>query len=129
MGDVFWRLLTEKHPLYGIKMDILVTDQTRINAIAVPCPFVVVSIHDHDLAKPKIRKRPGLRAMLRLAFDDGEPPAPAGVKLMTAAQAEHIWRFVAKHRADVHAVVVHCEAGVSRGPAVAAALCQSDGRR
>ena len=47
---------------------------------------------------------------------------------MTAEQAEKIWQFVDDQKDRVGgAVVVHCEAGVSRSPAVAAALCKGLG--
>ncbi len=47
---------------------------------------------------------------------------PTGVKLMTADDAAAIWKFVNRYRDDVGAVVVHCEQGMSRSPAVAAAI-------
>ena len=43
---------------------------------------------------------------------------------MTPQQADAIWEFVGKHKEHVDAIVVHCEAGHSRSPAVAAAICE-----
>jgi predicted protein tyrosine phosphatase len=72
-----------------------------------------------------------LREVLYLAFDDAEPTTSpvlaAQVKLMTAEQARQIWDFVEKHTDEVGAMVVHCEQGISRSPAVAAALCKGRG--
>jgi predicted protein tyrosine phosphatase len=73
----------------------------------------------------------GLRDVLYLAFDDAEPTTnltlPPDITLMTAEQAKEIWQFVRQWEAKVGAVVVHCEQGMSRSPAVAAALCKSYG--
>jgi hypothetical protein len=49
------------------------------------------------------------------------------VKLMTPAQAREALRFVENHKADAGTAVVHCESGISRSPAVAAALCKAMG--
>ena len=46
---------------------------------------------------------------------------------MTPKQARQICRFADKHKADVGTFVVHCEQGISRSPAVAAALCKAMG--
>jgi protein-tyrosine phosphatase len=50
-----------------------------------------------------------------------------GIEKTTSQQADEIWQFVEQHREQVGAVVVHCEAGVSRSPTVAAALCKGMG--
>ncbi len=68
--------------------------------------------------------------VLRLAFAD---LIPSGVDastrslLFTPAQAEQIWSFVDRHRANVERIVVHCDAGHSRSPAIAAALARAFG--
>ena len=41
---------------------------------------------------------------------------------MTPAHADQIRDFVRKHEHDVDLIVVHCHSGVSRSPAVAAAV-------
>jgi predicted protein tyrosine phosphatase len=46
---------------------------------------------------------------------------------MTSADAEAVCRFVDEHDPYVGAVVVHCEQGMSRSPAVAAALALAYG--
>ena len=53
---------------------------------------------------------------------------PGDIVLMSRQQAEEIHAFIEKHRAEVETVVLHCEAGMSRSPAVAAALCRALGR-
>jgi predicted protein tyrosine phosphatase len=49
-------------------------------------------------------------------------PLPTRVRALSRAQSQQIWRFVDLHKARVGAFVVHCHQGMSRSPAVAAAL-------
>jgi predicted protein tyrosine phosphatase len=60
--------------------------------------------------------------LLRLIFEDTEEPdKPAS---FTAALAAEILAFVGQMWGQVEVFLIHCEAGLSRSPAVAAALCQ-----
>jgi predicted protein tyrosine phosphatase len=43
---------------------------------------------------------------------------------MTEAHANAIWDFVDEHCSEVQTLIVHCNAGHSRSPAVAAAICK-----
>ena len=118
-------------------MQILVTDRDTIEAgLRVKSSYVVISIHDPDKPRAKVRKQAGLRDVLYLGFHDAEPTGtlvlPKEIVLMTPEQAAEICRFVQRHREDVGAIVVHCEQGMSRSPAVAAAiskLCGCDEKR
>ena len=104
------------------------TDRSGIEGgLLVRSAYVVISIYDPDRERPRVKKQSGLRAVLQLAFHDAEPPAHGELLLMSRDQADEIWRFIDEHRNEVDAVVVHCESGVSRSPAVAAALCASFG--
>jgi predicted protein tyrosine phosphatase len=47
---------------------------------------------------------------------------PENITLMTREQAKQICEFVRKWDGHVGSVVVHCEQGMSRSPAVAAAI-------
>lgn len=89
-------------------------------------PYVLISIRDPDKPRVKAKKNGLCRAMLCVAFHDAEPSAsmklPAGIQLMTNEDAEAIWQFVNEHRDRVGAVVIHCEQGMSRSPAVAAGI-------
>ena len=113
-------------------MEIIVTDRESIEAgIAVRTRYVVISIHDSRSKKPKVRKLTGLKDVLYLKFDDAEPSVhmelPANIKLMTAAHAKAVWDFLALHQKTIGTVVVHCEQGMSRSPAVAAAIAKKLG--
>ena len=108
-------------------MELMVCDRNTIErGIVVPGTYVVISIHDTDRPRAKVKSQPGLRDVLFLAFNDAEPDVslelPAEVRAMTAAQADQIRDFVRKHEHDVDLIVVHCHSGVSRSPAVAAAI-------
>jgi predicted protein tyrosine phosphatase len=46
---------------------------------------------------------------------------------MTRDNARAIWDFVLRYRDHVETIVVHCEQGMSRSPAVAAAICRALG--
>lgn len=113
-------------------MQLVVSDRESVEAgLSVRTSFVVISIRDARKRRAKVPKQAGLKDVLFLAFDDAEPSAqfelPASVKLMTEAQAREVWAFVAKHQASVGTIVVHCEQGMSRSPAVAAALSRALG--
>lgn len=110
-------------------MDFIVTDRNGIESgVRVRSAYIVISIHDPDRSRPKVKKQSGLRGVLQLAFHDAEPitsgALPAQIVLMAPEQARQICEFAQKHKNDVGAVVVHCEAGMSRSPAIAAALCK-----
>lgn len=69
--------------------------------------------------------------MLAIGFDDLDADIryeiDADRVMMTPEHARRIWRFVRAHREHVELIVCHCEAGVSRSPAVAAAVCHALG--
>lgn len=113
-------------------MTILVADrQTIEQGLPMRQPFVVISIRDSNARSVRMRSNRLCKATLRLAFDDAEPVpgfTPASpVVYMTEADAKAIWTFVREHAGHDDAVVVHCEQGISRSPAVAAALAKGLG--
>ena len=113
-------------------LEIIVTDRESIEAgIIVRTRYVVISIGDAGRRSAKVRNQPGLVDVLYLKFDDGEPSKnmtlPENIKLMSPADAKAIWDFVARHEKAVGTIVVHCEQGMSRSPAVAAAIAKHFG--
>jgi predicted protein tyrosine phosphatase len=116
-----------EHPLR-----FLVTDRgTAERGFRVKVPYAVISIRDPERPQARISGHPRPRDVLYLAFDDAEPvrglPLPADIQLMTPQQAQTIWRFFDRYRGEIGAVLCHCEQGMSRSPAVAAALCEGTG--
>ena len=71
----------------------------------------------------------GLKAVLSLEFHDTEPVAgqfyPPRIVLMTEQHANQIWDFILVHGKSVGTIIVHCEQGQSRSPAVAEALANA----
>jgi predicted protein tyrosine phosphatase len=92
----------------------------------VRVPHILVSIRDPGTRKPRLLKHGLRRDTLFLAFHDAEPSEnfalPTEIKLMTPKHAAEIWAFVLKHIGEIDAVVVNCEQGMSRSPAVAAGI-------
>jgi predicted protein tyrosine phosphatase len=113
-------------------MKLIVKDRYSIErGILVRSAYVVISIHDPDKQRARIPKQSGLRGVLYLAFHDAEPSErlalPEDIVLMTEDQARQVWEFVRQWEGQVGSVVVHCEQGMSRSPAVAAAIFQAFG--
>lgn len=113
-------------------MQFIVESRCAVEAgIAVRFPYIVISIHDPGRRPARIPRTAGWRGTLCLSFHDAEPirglRLPDSIRLMTVADAERIWRFVQEHLPEIGAIVCHCEQGMSRSPAVAAALAEALG--
>ncbi len=111
-------------------MEIHVFSRDDIEAgISVRSDYAVISIHDPGKPRAKVKKQSGLHDVLFLAFHDAEPSStfdlPPEIHPIEPAQADQIRDFVRKHQVAVGAIVVHCEQGISRSPAVAAAICDA----
>lgn len=114
-------------------MEFLIADRWRVEAGPVTDrPHVLVSIHAPHIAPPALPPDPNRRETLTLCFDDAEPGEPALLipepRLMSERQAVRLWRFIERWRAEVSVVAIHCAAGMSRSPAVAAALAEAYGQ-
>lgn len=118
-------------------MDFIIAGREEIEAgIPVRTSYVVISITDPDKGPAKIPRASGFRGVLRLEFHDAVPvpgfTLPSEIVLMTRDHAEAIWQFVQEWYKEVETIVVHCEQGMSRSPAAAAAICKvfgGDGRQ
>lgn len=90
--------------------------------------YALISIRDPGSAAVSIPKQSGLIDALELQFHDAEPTSsmtlPSGIKIITEEQAMQIAAFVKRHRAEVDGFAVHCEQGMSRSPAVGAAIAR-----
>jgi len=110
-----------------VKFIVLARDEIE-RGVLVREPYVVISISDPGTKKPRIRQPPLCRGILSLRFHDAEPiddfKLLPDIKLMTPNHAKRIWRFILEHSDAIQIAVVHCEQGMSRSPAVAAALCR-----
>ena len=113
-------------------MKIHVFSRVKVETgIPMKSPYVVISIRNADETRAKVKQQPGLRGVLYLAFSGVEPrpyvQPPREITAFTPAQADRICKFVHRHKADVGAIVVHCELAKSRSPAVAAAIAKALG--
>ncbi|MGD0462139.1 MAG: hypothetical protein ABSB74_06595 [Tepidisphaeraceae bacterium] len=113
-------------------MEFIVRDRESVEqGILVRSSYILISIRDPERQKVRVPKQSGLRDVLYLAFHDVDPAGGAAlaedVTLMTEEDARRIWLFVKKWEKKIGTVVVHCEQGMSRSPAVAAAVCKSMG--
>ena len=91
---------------------------------------VWISISGKDDAAD-LPKRKTCRDILRLEFHDldVELPGYPDVPLFSEEHAGQILDFFNKYRNEVPSLVVHCDAGRSRSPAVAAALTHIMGKQ
>ncbi len=109
-------------------MKILVVDRETIErGLDLKGRYIVISLHDSDARPAKVNAQPGLLAVLPMAIDDIDPSllkVPSTSIAMTAQHATAIWDFVLSHRREVETIVVHCNAGYCRSPAVAAGLAK-----
>jgi predicted protein tyrosine phosphatase len=106
-------------------MDIFVYSRSALSMVAPhDVAHVIISITSSTDDVASLRIHPTCRGVLRLAFVDAEVGSPPyiGSDLFSQEQARSIWDFVRQHVGQIERIVVHCDAGVSRSPAVAAAL-------
>ncbi len=113
-------------------IDIQVSDRESVErGLAMRRLYILISIRDPDGRPVRIRPHRLCQGVLKLAFHDAEPVAGftpnRPITYMTEADAQAIWRFVREHQGRYTAIVVHCEQGMSRSPAVAAALAEGMG--
>jgi predicted protein tyrosine phosphatase len=105
-------------------MDFFVYSRGAIEALPPHDePHVIISITTTPDDVARLRIGTSCRGILRLSFFDVEVPVDSdrdGVFGLDHAGA--ICDFVELHRGSVSRIVVHCDAGISRSPAVAAAL-------
>lgn len=109
-------------------MKIVVCSRAEIERLPpqeVPHLVISITTTEHDLAR---LPEDGYRLdTLRLSFPDIDEPLEGMTDdwLFSEAQARTIWDFVVNRSRRAQRVVVHCDAGISRSPAVAAALTEA----
>lgn len=84
-------------------------------------PHVIISISDHRGDRQDPPANEFTRDILHVDFHDINM-ATDGLDLFTDAQAIEILNFYTRYRNETELVVAHCTAGMSRSPAVIAAL-------
>ena len=100
----------------------------RVRPHEVPHAIVSVTSAPDDVARFPVPST--CVAVLRLAFADlvpSEVDASTASLLFTRAHAQQIWAFFDQHRPNIARLLVHCDAGHSRSPAIAAAIARACG--
>lgn len=98
--------------------------------------YAVISITDCGSQEAKLKESPHRVAVLRLQFSDvdadrhpivrkygNDPLYKRWIEVFSDKYAEQIFNFYSEHKDEVDYFLIHCEAGISRSPAVAATLC------
>ncbi len=86
----------------------------------VPWACISIATEEDSFVRIQRRKRRGL---LQLAFADMETPIP-GLIMFNRDHAHDILDFVTLHWPQIETLMIHCEHGLSRSPAVAAAIAR-----
>ena len=114
-----------RKPIQGRRIAIQVLSRRDVKHLAPGVPHIVISIADAAGIHPALADDPARRGVLRAAFDDVVPTrreTTGSKRAMSPHDARAIREFVEAYLEDVELIVVHCEAGMCRSPAVAAAL-------
>ena len=108
-------------------MEFFIYSRPAIERVAAhEVPHVVISITTTEDDRARLPASAQCRGVLRLSFPDLENAIP-GIgpdELFGSAHADQIWDFVQRHRGQISRIVLHCDAGLSRSPGVAAALAR-----
>lgn len=103
-------------------MDFFVYSRAAIERSAAhDVPHVVISITSSSDDVARVATNEHTLEVVRLVFLDVPAHLPVA---MSVEDATRILDAVARHRARLARVVVHCDAGVSRSPAVALGLAR-----
>jgi predicted protein tyrosine phosphatase len=92
-------------------------------------PWAAISVSTHPDGFPKLNKCQRVD-LLQLCFDDIDeldrwaqhPMYHKEYRLFNKQDAMQIWNFLELTKEKIRTLLVHCEAGVSRSPAIAAAI-------
>lgn len=86
----------------------------------VPWACISIATTEDDFVRIRRKHR---RALLQIAFADMTQPLP-GLILFDGDHAHDILDFVTLHWPHIEVLMIHCEQGLSRSPAVAAAIAR-----
>lgn len=100
------------------RIEVYCRDEATQFRAAVPWAGISITTDDGDW--PDIDRGQCL-GLLQLQFADLEQPHP-GERLFDETDADKIFEFVGEHWPRIELLMVHCQAGLRRSPAVAAAI-------
>lgn len=114
-----------RRPIQGKRIALQVLARRDVKHLVPEVPYVVISIADATGVHPTLPEPPNRLGLLRMNFDDISPTrreTTGSKRPMSLEDAHRIREFVEAHLETAELIVVHCEAGMCRSPAVAAAL-------
>ena len=107
-------------------MKVQVLNRGIAEVIKFQVPHLFISIYSTDSKPANITPNEFTKGILAIHFDDVEEDILDKGKLypaITEDQAKEIWSYVdLAELAEVELIIVHCDAGTCRSPAVAAAI-------
>lgn len=112
-------------------MQIKVTNRGTAEVIKFDIPYIVISIYSTGSEPANIPYYSNCIDILPIQFDDlaedfsftDKEGNVNSLKAITEKQANQIWQFVEAWKSDdIDLILVHCDAGTCRSPAVAAAI-------
>lgn len=111
-------------------MQIKVCNRSTAEVIKFDVPYIVISIYSTNSEPAKVKRHSDCLDILLIQFDDltedfyyvEKNGTVNDLKAITEQQANQIWQFVEKYIGKSEIVLIHCDAGVCRSPAVAAAI-------
>lgn len=114
----------------GSSIHLLVLSRDEVSIVAPQVPYIVISITDPEKDDALIADSSSQLAILRLKFHDIigvksislEDSSSTNEIAMSQENAQSVLNFVREHLGNVKLIVCHCEAGISRSSAIAAAL-------
>lgn len=113
--------------MLGDRMEVFVYSRMGIEASAPhEVPHVIVSITSAPGDRARLRGNEHTLGVLRLAFLDRDAPSGPADRLFEPDDARAIWGLIRAHP-GARRLVVHCDAGLCRSPAVAAAVVRALG--
>ena len=110
--------------MFSIRISPLTPEMLAYAEYGAPKRQALISIMDHQWDVPERYPAP---RVLRLCFDDAVDSS-FYQNLITMEQAEAIRDFVLQYQDEIDLLIVHCTAGQSRSPAVAAGIVAGLGK-
>ena len=102
-------------------MEILVMSREQARLFEHDKPYAIIGINGTHNSEISYIYSDKMVTVLRVEFDDIMRPLK-GMTLFNADIAEQIWKFVDWIHDEIDLLMVHCDSGISRSAAVAAAI-------